>query len=411
MKKLLAIGLLGFLTLACQTDPELNPGPQGPDVSNDNNPNFSAAKLSSSNLRFGVSLFKTINRKANAGDNILISPYSVQSAMHMTTNATAGSSRERMLRGLYMGEWDLAKLNQKHKRWHRSVIEQPSHPEISSTNGFFKDPDRLAANEAFMRRLREYYEARVMDLNFDQANQAKDQINQWVKKQTQDKIDKIVEKIRPDDVGFLINALYFKADWERPFPEARTTKRAFKQQTGSKIQVPFMVRDGKHHFYKGDEYMALDKPFKGKQFSLTVLMPTNNQGLKPFIANLDPGLLKATYRKMDSGRAIVLLPKMKLSYKNDLLDDLDEPLGFPLKKANLGKMGQSLLGGKIKITRVQHKSVLEVDEKGAEGAAVTSVGATVTSAPPRLYFDQPYLVVLRHVPTNSLLFIGRVMEP
>ena len=157
--------------------------------------------------------------------------------------------------------------------------------------------------------------------------------------------------------------------------------------------------------------MALDKPFKGKQFSLTVLMPTNNQGLKPFIANLDPGLLKATYRKMDSGRAIVLLPKMKLSYKNDLLDDLDEPLGFPLKKANLGKMGQSLLGGKIKITRVQHKSVLEVDEKGAEGAAVTSVGATVTSAPPRLYFDQPYLVVLRHVPTNSLLFIGRVMEP
>jgi serine protease inhibitor len=335
----------------------------------------------------------------------------VQTAMHMTANATAGSSRDQMLKGLYMGDWKLPDLNQRHQQWHQSVIKNPSHPTISSTNGFFKDPERLKANKDFTDRLQKYYNAKLMDLDFDQANQAKQQINDWVKQQTQDKIDKIVEEIRSDDVGFLINALYYKSDWKRPFPEARTSKRAFQKQSGQSVQVPFMYRDGRHHFHKGDRFMVLDKPFKGGKFSLTVVAPRDKKSLKQVITGLQPSTLKGLYQELDTGRAKVLLPKMDLSYKEKLIDDLEAPLGLNLKKANIQNMGESLIGGRLKITRVVHKSVLKVDEKGAEGAAVTSVGATVTSAPPVLMYDQPFMVMLRHVPTNSLLFMGKVMEP
>ncbi len=407
MKSVIALFLTGAVVIGCQNDPSTNTPPK--DGNGPTSGKF--AQLSQSNLQFGLSLFKALNQVEGDNKNVLISPYSVQTAMHMTANATAGESRDQMLKGLYMDDWKLSDLNQRHQQWHQSVIKQPGHPTISSTNGFFKDPERLKANKPFTDRLQNYYNAKLMDLDFDQANQAKKQINNWVKQETQDKIDKIVEEIRPDDVGFLINALYYKADWKQPFAKARTSKSTFHKKSGQTIQVPFMMRDGKHYFFKGERYKVLDKPFKGGNYSLTVVAPNNKQSLKNLIARIKPSDVTNFYQKLDTGRAIVNLPKMKLSYKEKLIDDLKQPLGLDLKKANIQNMGESLIGGRLKVTRVVHKSVLKIDEKGAEGAAVTSVGASATSAPPRLTFDEPFMVMLRHVPTNSLLFMGKVMEP
>lgn len=402
----LAVALAG-----CKSDPALKSQSVKPDsTTNDANP-AEAGELGSSNFRFGLSLFKTLNKKEEPGTNILISPLSVQTALHMTTNAAAGDSRQDFLTGLYLDDWSLAKLNQSQQRWRKTIIGNAGHPTISSTNGFFKDPERLKANPDFTSRLQEFYKAKLMDLNFDRTKKAKERINSWVKEQSQDKIDKTVENIRYEDVGFLINALYYKADWKHPFPEKKTSKSEFQLPDGRTKKVPFMSRDGSHSFHIGNKAIALEKPFKGGDFSLTVLQPADSQSLSTFIANLDPAMIKRVYEQLAKGRAIVNLPKMNLSYKNDLLDDLKAPLGFSLKRANIDNMGEPLIPGRLTLTRVQHKSVLEVDEKGAEGAAVNSVGASATSLPPTLTFDQPFMVMLRHVPSNSLLFVGRVMDP
>lgn len=403
---LILTGMMG-----CKSDPVLKDQTVTPDSAKEAENPVKAEDLGSSNLRFGLDLFKTLNRVEEAGKNILISPVSIQTAMHMTTNATAGESRQDFLTGLYLSDWSLAKLNQSQQRWRKNIITNAGHPTVSSTNGFFKDPERLEANPDFTDRLQEFYGAKLMDLNFDQPKTAKDQINSWVKEQTQDKIEQIVETIQSDDVGFLINALYYKADWKHPFSEARTYQAGFQLQDGRTKQVPFMMRDATHRFYKGDQYMALDKLFKGGDYSLTVLQPTNEDPVSAFIKRVDPTMIKSVYDQMKSGRAMVHLPKMNLSYKEDLLDDLGASMGFSLKKASIDKMGNPLIPGRLTLTRVQHKSVLEVDEKGAEGAAVTSVGASITSVPPTLTFDQPFVVMLRHVPSNSLIFIGRVMDP
>lgn len=397
--------LLG--TLSCESDPPVKEDERiRPDQTS-----VKAEDLGGSNLRFGLSLFKTLNEEEEKGNNILISPLSIQTALHMTTNAAAGQSREDFLTGLYLGDWSLKKLNQSQQQWRKEVIKNPSHPTISSTNGFFKDPERIDANPDFTDKLKQYYRAKLMDLDFDQGDQAKAQINKWVKNQTEDKIEKIVDNIRDDDVGFLINALYYRADWKAPFPEEATRDRDFQLLDGEEKTVPFMSRDGEHSFYQGEDYMVLDKPFKGEQFSLTILQPTNEQSILELISGIDPDMVTNVYKQLESSRAIVNLPKMDLAYKEDLLDDLQDPMGFNLSKANISRMGKPLIPGSLEITRIKHKSVLNVDEKGAEGAAVTSVGTSVTSAPPTLTFDQPFMVMLRHIPSNSLLFIGRVMEP
>ncbi|MBK8545965.1 MAG: hypothetical protein IPL63_00790 [Saprospiraceae bacterium] len=109
-------------------------------------------------------------------------------------------------------------------------------------------------------------------------------------------------------------------------------------------------------------------------------------------------------------RAFVAFPKMKLEYKTGLIPSLQN-LGmleaFKPYTADFSTMGTSSLGN-VYISQVEHKAVLEMDEQGAEGAAVTSIGFSVTSAPPSLIFDHPYFLVLKHISTGNIIFMGYV---
>jgi serine protease inhibitor len=156
-------------------------------------------------------------------------------------------------------------------------------------------------------------------------------------------------------------------------------------------------------------------PFKDSSFSLT-LISTGSElpGLQALISELSTDFYKNLFQEMSYGRAMVFMPRMKLSYKNvlnDLLIEMGMTDAFSKYHANFENIGKPLIGPRIFINQVVHKSVLEIDEKGAEGAAATSVGFGVTSLPPVLRFDRPFILCLRHIETNSLIFIGRVMNP
>jgi serine protease inhibitor len=109
---------------------------------------------------------------------------------------------------------------------------------------------------------------------------------------------------------------------------------------------------------------------------------------------------------------MVFFPKLKLTYDNDLINTL-KTLGvqdaFSAQLADFTDLGTA--SNNIFINQIKHKAVLEIDEKGAEGAAVTSIGFGVTSAPPTFWFNRPFVLVLRHIPTNTLIFTGYVANP
>ncbi len=113
-------------------------------------------------------------------------------------------------------------------------------------------------------------------------------------------------------------------------------------------------------------------------------------------------------------RAIVTFPKLDIEYEQELIDPL-ERMGmlspFSTTDADFAKLGHALIGPNIYISKVKHKAVLKVDEKGAEGAAVTSIGFSTTSLPPIFSYDRPFVIVLRHTVTNAILFVGLVNDP
>jgi serine protease inhibitor len=156
----------------------------------------------------------------------------------------------------------------------------------------------------------------------------------------------------------------------------------------------------------------VDIPFKDSTFAVSLIQASGNNMNSNWHTTLTPSLWKNLYNGIQYSRAIVYFPKMKLTYENDLIKSLQN-LGvkdaFSDRNADFTDLGTA--DNNIFINQIKHKSVLEIDEKGAEGAAVTSIGFGVTSIPPTFGFNKPFVLVLRHIPTNTMIFTGYIADP
>ena len=73
-------------------------------------------------------------------------------------------------------------------------------------------------------------------------NAGLDEINGWVNRKTEGKIDKILDGLDPDSAAVLLNAVYFKARWSSPFDKNVTKDDAFNLSATQMVQVPMMRR-------------------------------------------------------------------------------------------------------------------------------------------------------------------------
>ncbi|MBK8053209.1 MAG: serpin family protein [Saprospiraceae bacterium] len=339
--------------------------------------------------------------------NVLISPYSIQTALSMANNGAGGNTLNEMLKMMYCSGCDVNSINQQHKNLTAYLTKQSGHPTITITNGYFYDKSRIALKETFVKTLQNDFGCTFKDENFNNEKQSLDNINAWVKTQTKNKIDKILEKITPLDVAFLINALHFKADWSIGFDPAMTSKKSFKRADGTTIQQDFVSGDRSVTHAVKSGFIIADIPFKDSTYSMSLVIQSN---AGPVI-KLTPNIYSELLSGLKYERALLSFPKIKLVYQTDLIPTL-KSLGmkeaFNENLADFKAMGTA--SRNIFINQVIHKAVLEADEKGAEGAAVTAIGFGITSVPPPLVFDKPFYLVIRNIKTNTILFIGYVGE-
>jgi serpin B len=399
--------LLSFVFVACEKDQDIP-------VDKNDIPVEDVQQVADANRAFGLELFQKVVKEESSTKNVLISPLSIHTAMNMAVNGAAGETKSQMLNAMHSSDWALEQLNEEQANWRTYLKEQSGHPTLIEANAVFKDPNRVDVKESFNQSMREYYSAEVQNKDFSDE-QAKNDINAWVKENTQEKIDGIIDNISPNDIAFLLNAIYYKADWSRGFDEERTQEGYFNTGNGDSVSVDYINADRNFTFTQTPAFMAVDLPFKDSTYSLTLLRPKDDAVfIQDWIQGLTVEYFDNLYENMQFGRAQVFFPKMDLSYKTLLNDPLTQQgmvHAFDKNKANFAELGQPLIGPNIYISKVNHKSVLKIDEKGAEGAAVTSVGFSVTSLPPTLKFDRPFLLVLRHIETNSLVFIGSITNP
>lgn len=358
---------------------------------------------------FSVKIFAAVasDRK---GENTVISPVSIWALSALIAEAASlETAREaEALIGVEKGEG--AALPRRFFAV-RDALSEASGAELSWYDGFFFDPDRLEVQTEFNNTLLRDYRANYRARDFDDPATV-EYINAQVKSKTRDKIENVIDAIPAETAGFFINAIHFKADWIAPFDEDLTRSAAFTTRNGDSSEVQMMQQTARVNTLRAQSYTAAELFFADSAFSLIAVRPNDFQTGK------DPdheGVLDLVMRETFTPERIALkLPRTSLEFGESLIPAM-KSLGlsrvFSEAEADLSSMGKARNGRNLHIDLLRHDAVLNIDERGAEGAAVTTAGFSATSIPPTVAFDVPYHLVLRHVATGIPVFIAYVNDP
>ncbi|MEJ6483387.1 serpin family protein [Nostoc punctiforme UO1] len=370
-------------------------------------------RIVESSNKFGFKLFSEILKDNKGENNIFISPSSVAIALAMTYNGASGSTQQAMAKTLELQGMNLPEINSSYAVALKQILENPdAKVKLSIANSLWANQDVSFAPD-FLKRTQDFYQAKVSNLNFKDAA-ASNIINNWVKENTKGKITKIVESIEPDQVLFLINAIYFKGNWSNEFDKSQTAQYPFYVTSSRRKQHPMMSQEGDYRYYESKEFQAVSLPYgKDGKISFYIFLPKQSSNLKAFYQNLNVENWEKWMTQFNKQKGFIRLPRFKTDYEvtlNDALKNLGMEEAFS-NKANFSGMGKNFA-----ISQVKHKTFVEVNEEGTEAAAATSVGIVTTSLrdepePFRMIVDRPFFCAIRDNQTGNVLFMGSIIEP
>ncbi|MEO6893730.1 MAG: serpin family protein, partial [Ginsengibacter sp.] len=230
-------------------------------------------------------------------------------------------------------------------------------------------------------------------------------------------IPTIIQDISPDDVMYLINAIYFNGSWQHGFKTSDTQNDNFYLQDGSTKSVPFMNQKIKANIYNGDLFSIIELPYgEGKSFSMYILEPTaHKKSIGEFASSIDVNSLTNAITMMDSSTVELKMPKWEYSYEvADMKPELSS-MGMGIafgKSADFSKIYDPSQT-KVYISKAIHKTYIKVNEEGTEAAAATSIGISLTSVmvPKVFKIDHPFMYAIIEKQTGAILFLGMVNEP
>jgi len=356
---------------------------------------------------FGFKLFRQI--AADKSDSsIVISPLSISMALGMTYNGAAGTTEQAMRNTLELGSLTSAEINESYKSL---MILLPSlDPEIQFhiansiwyRLGFIVEQDFINLNQT-------YFNAEVRSLDFSLPASV-DIINNWVEQNTFGKIDQIIDSINPQTVMFLINCIYFKGTWTTSFDPELTTEDWFYKQDGSQILCSLMEQKGNFQYLDTPQFQAIDLPYGDGLFSMTIILPGAETSIDALIQAFTPDNWAQWLTQFSETQISLFLPRLKLEYKIKLNDALTA-LGMGIAFSGQADFSGINKNGGLYINKVYHKTFLELDEQGTEAAAVTVVEIWETSAGPVMRADHPFIFVIREKYSDTILFMGKIIQP
>jgi serpin B len=364
--------------------------------------------LSSAN-DFAYQAFGTL-QQAEPDSNIFISPLSISAALTMAYNGAAGSTKAAMKQTLGFQPMTDLEINQSYQSLFALLGGLDSRVQFTAANAiWYKQGMQLAA--PFVQTNQTYFGATVQPARFGDPAVAT-AINGWASANTQGKIPSIVGATTPDDVLYLLNAIYFRGTWTYQFNPQLTRPAPFYQANGSTSQANFMtLLNGKYLYYADSQQTVVDLPYGNRQFSMTLVTPAGTNTLARVASRLSSAQLGTWLAAADTSSLELHLPKFRLAYEKELRESLTQ-LGMGVAFAN-ADFSQLFAGGVsgLSITAVKHKTFLDVNEEGTEAAAVTAVGIGTTSVPPSLWLNRPFIFLIREKSSNAILFIGQLTNP
>ena len=285
-----------------------------------------------------------------------------------------------------------------------------------SNSIWIRDSFEPFIRDEFKNSLKTYFRSEIMPRKFSDSRLV-GEINAWVKGKTQGKIDKIMDYIDRETVLFIINAIYFKGDWVEKFEESKTRLRNFYLQNSGKTLVPMMEQGSEFLYFSDKSVEVIRLPYGKNKIAMYVFLPEEGTGVDSFIQGLEEEKLGGLISNMDMSEIELQIPKLKLAYGNKELNNALSRLGmgvaFDENLANLKGIA-SLSSANLWISFIDHKAVVEINEKGTEAAAVTSIGpmaSPIQFGTRRFTANRPYFFVIRDDRSGSILFMGKILDP
>lgn len=372
------------------------------------------AGLIEAGVEFAFDFLREVVREEDGEANVFVSPLSASMALGMTLAGAEGATFDAMRSALRLADLERESIGSAYLSLIQLLgnLDPAVRMEIGNSvwnrEGFELEAD-------FASELERDFLARVQSLDFGDPGAA-DVINGWVREATNDLIDGIVEPpIDPLTMLFLINAIYFEGKWTSQFDPARTQTGDFRRPDGSRVSVPFMwMSDGTFPYAATPEYVAIELPYGGEAFAMTVVLPSEGSDLGTVVEALDADAWSAIVSGLGETNLMVGLPRFSLEYGtslNQVLKTMGMAVAFDETAADFSRMHADAVAMGLHISEVKQKAFVEVDEEGTRAAAVTSVEVGVTSAPPTFVADRPFLFAIRERLSGALLFTGVVRDP
>ena len=371
----------------------------------------SEQRLVESGNRFGFKLFKEVIREEK-NKNVFISPLSVSMALGMAYNGASGTTKDAIQETLELSDLSLQEMNESYKSLIDSLTRLDSKVLFKIANSIWYRME-LSFVKEFMDLNRIYFNAQVKGLDFKDPNAPK-VINGWVDETTSGKIKEIVDTIDPLTVMFLINAIYFKGNWACEFERKLTEDDFFTLPDGSKKPCKMMIQNGTFKYFETEDFQAIDLPYGNGKFSMMIFLPRLGKNVDSLVAEFNQENWNQWISSFSKQQGILQLPKFTLEYEltlNDILKALGMSIAFDPSQADFARMYKG--PERLYISKVKHKTFVEVNEEGTEAAAVTSVEMKCTSVFPSclMRVDRPFIFAIRENHSQTILFMGKIVEP
>ena len=351
-----------------------------------------------SEITYSMSFIRNVAANTDKNENLVISPYSAGVALSMLAEGAEGQTKAEFNTALNNCIFKAEDLG-----GNDTVV-------VNSVNSLWVD-DNFSIRNRYLFLLQKDFDALATALNFSDPSTVQ-AINNWCSEHTNGKIKDIIDRLGPNSVMVLANALYFNAPWLNPFDKNLTTKASF---NGSlrKSEIDMMSRRGYMNYAEYQGCQLVELPYEGGRYSMFVLLPAAEMDINDAVGYLNEDLYNAAMKTLSSKEVLLKMPKVKLETSlllNQTLGSMGIKSAFT-SAANFKGIAEM---GPLVLDQVKQKCYVDISESGTEAAAVTVAQIRLTSVRPSSFVtmtvDRPYLFFIVDKQNSNVMFAGRVMN-
>lgn len=354
---------------------------------------------------FSFSLLSSVAREDNA-NVIFLSPESVSVALAMTANGANGITREEILKTTGTGNTDMKSVNKFYRNELEHLCQEREGITLDIANSIWIS-DRWKMKKPTAKTIQKNYGASVSSLDFGSPSSVS-VINGWCAANTEGRIEEIIDNISPADMIYLINAIYFKGLWSEPFSPSSSATGIF-HGTSNDSETRFMYRKGNYRFFNDRNVSVLELTYGDGSMAMDIILPAEGSDIMQFADQFSSIEYRKILGNMETTEVKVRIPAFKAEYETNLNTVLK---AMGMKTAFTSAADFSNFSRiPLEVSKVIHKTFIEVNEEGSEAAAVTAVGIMRTSLgpePPAFTADRPFIFTIRDTESGAILFCGMV---